>query len=160
MNFGTSLGNFGLERQHPEFAHPANKGQQRQAIKPDLRKGEELTMTKKERNEKAAIKDPHFGIMPQYELFHMNNKDRVPVEAKPKAFLSPVFLVDPMFTKDKKDEEIVVFRDNDFAGWKQPISQSKFPIIRKEVQNFFMVGEDCTQGKISGKKITFTEPSY
>ena len=117
-------------------------------------------MTKAQRNAKAAIKDPHFGIMPQYELFHMNQKDRVPVEAKPKAFLSPVFLVDPMFTADKKDEEIVVFRDNDFAGWKQPISQSKFPIIRKEVQKFFMVGEDCTQGKLSGKKIAFTEPSY
>ena len=106
MNFGTTLGNVGFERQQPGFAHPANHGQQRQAIKPELRKGEELTMTKKQRNEKAAIKDAHLGIMPQYELFHMNNRDKVPFEAKPKAFLSPVFLVDPMFTKDKKDEEI------------------------------------------------------
>lgn len=68
-----------------------------------------------------------------------------PVEVEPKAFLSPVFLVDPMFTKDQKDDEIAVFRDNDFGGWEQPVNQSKYPIIRKEIQNFFMVGEDCTQ---------------
>jgi hypothetical protein len=40
-----------------------------------------------------------------------------PVDPSNKKFQSPVFLVDPMFTKEKKDEEIQVFRDNDHAGW-------------------------------------------
>ena len=55
----------GVERQLPGFANPANYGQQRQAIKPDLRTGDELK-TKKQRNAEAAIKDPHLGIMPQF----------------------------------------------------------------------------------------------
>ena len=49
----------------------------------------------------------------------MNPSDEEPIypEGSKKAFLSPVFLVDPMYTEFKKDEDIQVFRDNDFAGW-------------------------------------------
>ena len=82
--------------------------------------------------------------MPQYRQFSMNPTDSEPIDPSGKMLLSPVFLVDPMFTKSQKDEEIEVFRDNDFAGFRQPRKQSKFPLIRKEIQNFFNVGEDCT----------------
>ena len=49
----------------------------------------------------------------------MNKTDNEPVypEGSAKVFLSPVFLVDPIFTEFKKDEDIIVFRDNDFGGW-------------------------------------------
>ena len=68
-----------------------------------------------------------------------------PVEASNKKFLSPVFLVDPMFTMGKKTgEENQAFIDHDFGGWKQPVNPSKWPIIELEIQNFFGVGPDCT----------------
>ena len=89
-----------FERQLPGFASPVNHGLQRQAIKPDLRSGDELTKTKKQRNAEAAIKDPILGILPQFKPFAWSYGDMEPVETVPKAFLSPVFLVDPMFTKD------------------------------------------------------------
>ena len=65
----------------------------------------------------------------------MDKTIREPIypEGVERTFQSPVFLVDPMFTEDKKDEEIEVFRGNDHAGWKQPAKPSKFPIVRKEV---------------------------
>ena len=63
-----------------------------------------------------------------------------------------------MFTEDKKDAEITVFRDNDWAGWKQPRVLSHWPIVRKEVQKFFTVSEDCSCNK--DKKIDWKEPTY
>ena len=89
----------------------------------------------------------------------MKKGDKEPIDPKRKAFLSPVFLVDPMFTKDQRDEDIQVFRDNDFAGWNQPVKQSKWPIIHKEVQRLFKVGEDCSQTGIA-HDVKFTEPEY
>ena len=87
-----------------------------------MRTGDKLTKTKEQRNAEAAIKDPILGILPQFKPFHMSYGVMEPVEVEPKAFLSPVFLVDPMFTKDQKDDEIAVFRDNDFGGWEQPVN--------------------------------------
>ena len=85
------------------------------------------------------------GVLPQVKPFALDPSANEPIDPTNKLLLSPVFLVDPMYTKKQKDEEIQVFRDNDFAGFKQPRKQSKFPLIRKEIQLFFNVGEDCTQ---------------
>jgi hypothetical protein len=123
-----------------------------------LRTGDELIL-KAERAKRAAVTDPILGKKPEVRPFKMNPKDLEPIDPTNKKFTSPVFLVDPMFTKDKKDEEIIVFRDNDWAGWEQPLKPSKWPIVRKEIQRFFQVSEDCSQ---KGMKldITHVEPLY
>ena len=146
-----------FERQYPEFASPLNAGLTRKHVEPEIREGDELIL-KKDRQAAKAVRDEKLGDTPKTEPFHMNPKDRVPIEPKDRVFQAPVFLVDPMFTKDKKDEEIVVFRDNDWAGWKQPRVLSHFPIVKKEVQDFFSVKEDCSCRKV--KALQFKEPSY
>ena len=99
------------------------------------------------------------GVLPKVKPFALDPTAKEPIDPTNKLLLSPVFLVDPMYTKKQKDEEIQVFRDNDFAGFLQPLKQSKFPLIRKEIQLFFNVGEDCTQ---HGMKLNIEglEPRY
>ena len=146
-----------FERQYPAFASPLNAGLTRKLVEPEVREGDEL-IKRADRRAAKAVREPKLGDIPKHEPFHMNPKDQVPIEPKDRKFEAPVFLVDPMFTEDKKDEEIVVFRDNDWAGWKQPRVLSHFPIVRKEVQDFFSVKEDCSCKKI--KAVAFKEPSY
>ena len=149
----------GIERQKPDFAAPENKGKERKEIEPKIRKGDELIL-KSVRNAKKAERDEKLAGEYKTIPFHMNESDKEPVypDGKEKLFLSPVFLVDPMFTKKQKDEDIQVFRDNDFAGFKQPRVQSKFPIVRKEVQSFFDIDDTCTcRGR---KRILAKEPQY
>lgn len=92
----------------------------------------------------------------------MNPSDEEPVYpvGSKKAFLSPVFLVDPMYTEFKKDEDIQVFRDNDFGGWEQPRIQSRFPLIRKEVQKYFGVGDDSCEIPYMKKEVRWLKPRY
>ena len=87
-------------------------------MEPAVRTGDELVL-RSERRAKAAIKDEVLADSYSTIPFHMNPSDEEPIypEGSKKAFLSPVFLVDPMYTEFKKDEDIQVFRDNDFAGW-------------------------------------------
>ena len=96
--------------------------------------------------------------MPAVKPFSLSPRDFEPIDPNNKKFKSPVFIVDPMFTEEMKDEEIVVFRDNDWAGWKQPLVHSRFPFLRKEVQKFFTVNEDCSCKK--DKPVEFKEPQY
>lgn len=97
-----------------------------------MREGDEL-IPRAERRRRAAERDPVLAKMPDVRPFHLSPRDFEPIDPNNKKFKSPVFLVDPMFTEDMKDEEMVVFRDNDWAGWKQPLVHSRFPFIRKEV---------------------------
>ena len=121
-----------------------------------MREGDEL-IPRAERRRRAAERDPVLAKMPDVRPFHLSPRDFEPIDPKNKKFKSPVFLVDPMFTEDMKDEEMVVFRDNDWAGWKQPLVHSRFPFIRKEVQKFFEVKEDCSCKK--EKPVAHKEPS-
>ena len=107
-----------FERIRPDFASPTNKGRERQELEPAVRTGDELIL-KSERRATAAIRDKELAGAYKTRPFHMNKTDNEPVypEGSKKAFLSPVFLVDPIFTEFKKDEDIIVFRDNDFGGW-------------------------------------------
>ena len=57
-----------------------------------------------------------------------------PIDPKDKKFLSPVFLVDPAFTKKMMDTEQVVFSGHDFGGYKEPKKDQQWPIIRPHVQ--------------------------
>jgi len=88
----------------------------------------------------------------------LNKKINEPIDVNNTEFKSPVFLVDPMFTEDTKDEDVEVFRDNDWAGWKQPKVHSRWPIVQQDVRKFFHVGGDCMcDGE---KKIDYKEPHY
>lgn len=149
----------GVERQKPDYAAPENKGKERKEIEPKVRKGDELIL-KSVRNAKKGEKDEKLAGPYKTIPFHMNESDEEPVypDGKEKLVLSPVFLVDPMFTKKQKDKDIQVFRDNDFGGFKQPRVQSKFPVVQKEVQSFFDVDDTCScRGR---KRILAKEPQY
>jgi hypothetical protein len=119
------------------------------------RKGDELIL-KSVKKARAAIRDEQMAGKYITGPWDMDPSIKEPkyAEGVERTFKSPVFLVDPMFTKPQKDEEIQVFRDNDHAGFKQPKVQSKFPIVRKEIQDFFIVDEACT---CRGKKTIVDE---
>ena len=67
-------------------------------------------------------------MMPQDEFGYE------PIDPNEKVFLSPVFLVDPRFTNEKKEEERVVFEGHDLGGYKEPLVGSTWPIIKTQVQ--------------------------
>ena len=63
----------------------------------------------------------------------MNSRYVEPVEVVKKIFKAPVFLVDPQFTEDLKEEEKVSFESNDHGGWAEPKVHSQWPIVAPEV---------------------------
>ena len=93
----------------------------------EIRTGDEL-IKKKDRHAQAAVKAEALAIIPEVKPSPLDKKSMEPVDPKNKKFLAPVFLVDPMFTEGKPDEEIEVFRGNDWAGYQQPRVESKWPI--------------------------------
>ena len=113
-----------------------------------LRTEEEQKLTKKERNALAAIRDP--VLMPNIPnvkpLFPGRTDAWEPIQTdeSKKRLESPVFLVDPLFTKKVKEEKRIRFNANDFGGHKQPIQVSAWPIAREQIQKYFGVGKDCT----------------
>ena len=109
------------ERELPDFAAPENKGKERKPIEHKERTGDELIL-KSVRKAKAAERDEQMAGDYKTQPWAMDKTIREPVypEGVVREFKSPVFLVDPIFTEFKKDEEIAVFRGNDHAGWKQP----------------------------------------
>lgn len=96
-NFNSNKNDNDLRRQFPDFASPFRKGEMRPMEQPDLRMGEEL-IPLAQRQAAKAVKDPVLAIAPRA---HYNEKAQgmEPLEPKDKKFLSPVFLVDPAFTK-------------------------------------------------------------
>jgi len=105
-------------------------------------------MTKAQRNAKAAERDPVLiPKIPNVRPLMPGMKDAwEPVQPEGTKMQSPVFLVDPVFTKKVKEEKRIRFNANDHGGFNQPVSVSAWPIIREEVQDFFAVGPDCTCG--------------
>merc|ERR1712003_533966 len=84
---------------------------------------------KKERNRIAAIRDEIVAYEPDYKPLFEGSDIMEPVDYTQRTFKAPVFLVDPMFTRKQKPEEVQVFRDSDHAGHNEPVSHSKFPLI-------------------------------
>lgn len=116
-----------IKRDFPGFASYENKrfGERRPA--PEEEFTEKLTV--KQRNALAAEKDPVLALRPNVRPLFPGSHDFEPIDPSNKKFKSPVFLVDPKFTKDLKPEEKVLFTDNDHGGWRQPVSQSVWPLI-------------------------------
>ena len=139
----TSNNDSDLKRQFPKFANPFQNDRARQEEEPEHLEGEEL-IPLKVRNARAAIKDPVLAKQPDVRPLYKGSYDMEPIDYSNKKFLSPVFLVDPMFTMGKSGDEDQLFKDNDFGGYKRPVNPSKWPIIGNEVQGFFGVGPDCT----------------
>ena len=52
--------------------------------------------------------------------WNTTTKGYEPLEPKGRKYMSPVFLVDPNFTKRMKDTDIVEFRGHDHGGYKEP----------------------------------------
>lgn len=61
--------------------------------------GDEL-LSKEERHAKAAQKYDWFAVMPSHKPFYLDPTIKEPIDSANKKFLSPVFLVDPIFTED------------------------------------------------------------
>jgi hypothetical protein len=72
--------------------------------------------------------------------------------------MSPVFLVDPNFTKNMKDTDVMEFRGNDFGGYKEPKVEQIWPIVRPPVQQFFHVGPACTCDAAHRREVFALEP--
>ena len=70
---------------------------------------------------------------PELLPFYMDKRSVVPVDSKRK-IKSPVFLVDPKFTKKMKEEEKECFEGNDNAGFEEPANPTKWPHVRPEIQ--------------------------
>lgn len=132
-----------IKRQFPKFANPHNNDRARKPEVPEHLEGEEL-IPLAVRNARAAIRDPVLAKQPEVRPLYEGSYDMEPIDFSNKKFLSPVFLVDPMFTMGKTGDENQLFIDNDFGGYKRPVNPSKWPIIGNEVQSFFGVGPDCT----------------
>ena len=85
-----------------------------------LRTEEEQKLTKKERNALAAIRDP--VLMPKIPnvkpLFPGRDDAWEPIQTdeSKKRMTSPVFLVDPLYTKKVKEEKRIRFNANDMGG--------------------------------------------
>lgn len=110
-----------------------NNGVRQQVIaEPQFRMGDELIHSET-RAATAAMRDPVIALEPATKPFYLSPKDKEPIDPENKTFKSPVFLTDPEFTEPMMDEEIKLFRGNDWAGWNAPRVYSKFPFIRKEV---------------------------
>ena len=146
-----------IKRDFPGFASYENK---RYAVrKPAPEEEDTNKLTVMQRNELAARKDPVLAKRPDVKPLYPGSTDYEPIDPSNKKFKSPVFLVDPKFTKDLPKEEKTLFTDNDHGGWRQPVSASKWPLICDEVQQFFGVGPDCTCHD-KDRKIIFNEPRY
>ena len=145
MQFGRGAGSF--QRQYPGYA-TADNTEPRKHVKPVERTAEEMKLTKKQKKEKAAIRDPVLiPNTPRVKPLFPGRTDAwepIQEDESKKVLKSPVFLVDPVFTKKEKEEKRVRFNANDHGGHNQPISTSAWPIIREEVQQIFSVGPDCT----------------
>lgn len=72
-------------------------------------------------------------------------------------FKSPVFLVDPKFTKKQKPEEKTDFTDNDFGGHEVPVNPTRWPYVNSKIQEFYSVGPDCA---CTGKPVKGHEPRW
>jgi len=99
------------------------------------------------REAKAAEKDEKLANKIKVKIFDLNKSYVEPVEDDKKIFKPPVFLVDPQFTEDKKEDERLSFESNDHGGWAEPRVHSRWPIVVPEVQKFFKVNGDCTCNK-------------
>ena len=147
-----------IKRELPNFANPARQNDVRPPLEEEERTGDEL-IPKAVRNKQAAIKDPVLALQPQVKPLFPGSRDMEPIDPKNKKFKSPVFLVDPKFTKEMKDDDKMLFEDNDHGGFKQPVVQSTWPIIRTEVQKFFHVGPGCTC-EDKNRPVFYIEPRY
>jgi len=146
-----------IKRDFPTFASPYNKYNTERKPAPEEEIPQGLTV--KQKNALAAEKDPILAKRPDVRPLFPGSSDYEPIDHSGKVFKSPVFLVDPKFTKDLPKEEKTLFTDNDHGGWKQPVSQSAWPLISDEVQSFFGVGPDCTC-KDHEKEVIFKTPRY
>jgi len=156
MNFGNrGAGQFvrgfpGYARQAPATTEdtPSVKStaDESRTANPLERTEKEASMTKAQRNAKAAERDPVLiPKIPNVRPLMPGMRDAwEPVQPEGTKMKSPVFLVDPIFTKKVKEEKRVRFNGNDHGGFNQPVSVSAWPIIREEVQDFFGVGPDCS----------------
>lgn len=95
---------------------------------------------------------------PDVKPLFYGSKDYEPIDYTKKKFKSPVFLVDPKFTDELKDEEKTCFLDNDFGGWRVPVNPSKWPYVKFEVQDYFKVGPNCAC--TGSKEIHHKHPQY
>ena len=145
-----------MKRQVPEYASQANKGKDRAAFAPKLRSGDEL-ITLKERNAKKAIRSPTLAKRPDIKPLFKGSKDYEPQDKSGKVFKSPVFLVDPKFTKKQKAEEKVDFTDNDFGGHDVPVNPTRWPYVNQRIQDFYKVGPDCA---CTGKPVKGHDPRW
>ena len=136
----------GFKKHNPDFAAPHRKGESRinDGNGPDdpHLMGEEL-VPKAVRAAQAAIKDPVLAIMPEVKLWD-NGKDWEPIDPKQKKFSAPIFLVDPKFTDTMADDHKSFFSGHYHGGHGQPIIAHQWPIVTKQVQDFFHVGPDCS----------------
>ena len=137
----TSNNDSDIKKDLPEFADPRRKGEKRPFEEAEHLPDDHVPI--KVRNAQAAIRDPILAKEPDVRPLFKGSYDYEPIDYSNKKFLSPVFLVDPMFT-DKMEDKKEVFEDNDFGGYKKPVSPSRWPIIGGAVQSFFGVGPDCT----------------
>ena len=134
-----------LKRTNPNFADDRRKLADPATRPPDVDpslEGDELIPLAVRRRQ-AAIKDPVLAVKPEVRPLFDGEEIMEPIDPNNKVFQSPVFLVDPNFTKNLKNEDKVLFTDNDLGGHKEPIVQSKFPIVHEDIMNFFHVGPDC-----------------
>jgi hypothetical protein len=119
--------------------------------------GDEL-ITKKERHRIAAKKDTVLAEIPDVRPLEASPYDHEPIDPKNKVFKSPVFLVDPMFTMEMKEEDKVAFEGHDFGGFKQPAVDPVWPLVKKPVKDFFGVGDDCSACGMAKKTVFALEP--
>jgi len=131
-----------IKRVFPDFANDYRKGMERQPTPEEERMGRELIPIAV-RNRQAAIKDPVLAKRPRVREFPLSYAYE-PIEHPDRVYESPVFLVDPKFTEKTPDDQMQCFMSNDYSGWNQPVSVSRFPILSKEVMHFFHVGPTCT----------------
>jgi hypothetical protein len=97
-----------LKRQKPDFANPNRKGDEREKDVEPFLEGEELIPIAV-RNAQAAIRDPILAKEPELRPLFNGSYDLEPLDYSNKKFLSPVFLVDPMFTMGMEGEKNQLF---------------------------------------------------
>ena len=131
-----------LKRGQPDFAAPGRKADS--DSRPVLVEEEvgPNHVPKSVRLRQAAIKDPVLALQPDVRPLFKGSHIMEPIDYSGKVFQSPVFLTDPMFMRD--GEEMQLFTDNDFGGYRKPLIHTHFPIVHPMVQDFFTVGPDCT----------------
>ena len=106
----------GFKRDFPDFAHPKDQGKRRPAlIEEELPRDH---IPKAVLNAQKAIRDPVMAKIPDIKILNIPGHQHVyiPIEPATRVYKSPVFLVDPKFTNDMKEEDKVCYEDNDHAG--------------------------------------------